>query len=126
MSRKRARCLGVASERRHDHARGTLMTRPSASRATISSAVTRTCWMRGSVLTAVLMPCLQNGCVMDTDQAPDGIHFPSAEAVAASEFDRLEPELARAPLPLDVHVWRLVAVEAGEEESIRSPAPLDP
>src|SRR5215813_2147586 len=108
MSRKRARCLGVASERRHDHARGTLMTRPSARRATISSAVIRTCWMRGSVLTAVLMPCLQNGCVMGPDQAPDRIQFSSAEAVATSEFDRLQPELAGAPLSLDVHVCRLV------------------
>jgi hypothetical protein len=56
---------------------------------------------------------------MGTDQTPDGIQFPSAETVAASEFDRLQPELAGAPLSLDVHVCRLVAVEAGEEESVR-------
>src|ERR1700694_4249818 len=45
MRRKFARCLGVASESRQDQASGTLMTRPSASRAMISSALTWTAWI---------------------------------------------------------------------------------
>src|SRR3990170_3665273 len=103
MRRKRARCSGVASDRRQDQASGTLMTRPSARRAMISSSVTRTCSMRGSVLAAVFMPCLQNRCAMGGDQPANGIQLSGAEAVAASQLDRFEPELARAVLSLDVH-----------------------
>ena len=45
--------------------------------------------------------------------------FSCAEAVATSQLDRLEPELAGVVLSFDVHVRRLIAVEAGEEDPIR-------
>src|SRR5437870_8671167 len=64
ISRKLARWAGVASERRHDQARGTLMTRPSARDATISSFVTRTSRIRGSAPAAVVIPCLHDLLVM--------------------------------------------------------------
>jgi len=63
---------------------------------------------------------------MSVDEPADGIQLPSAEAVVASQLDRFEPELAGAVLSLDVHVRRLVAVEAGEEKPIRPGDALDP
>src|SRR5436309_1329518 len=125
MRRKCARCWGVASDRRQDQASGTLMTRPSARCAMISSPVTRTCWMRGSVLAAMFMPCLQYRCAMGVDEPADDVQLSGAEAVATSQLDRLEPELAGAVLSLDVHVRGLIAVEAGEEDSIGPRDALD-
>lgn len=84
----------------------------------ISSAVTRTAWIRGSVLTTVFMPCLQNVGVMYLDDPPNDVQFACAEAVAARQPERLKPELACPALPLDVHMWRLATVEAGEEEPV--------
>lgn len=46
MSSQFALCAGVASARRHDHASGTLITRPSTNRAVIVSEVTSMCAMR--------------------------------------------------------------------------------
>ena len=40
---------------------------------------------------------------MGGDQPANGIQLSGAEAVAASQLDRFEPELARAVLSLDVH-----------------------
>src|SRR2546428_13757419 len=93
MRRKLARCLGVASERRHDHASGTLMTRPSTSCAMISSSVTRTSWMRVSLLAVVFMPCLQDGGSALQDKSPDHVELAGAEALIAREAERLKPEL---------------------------------
>src|SRR5438094_8755944 len=53
------------------------------------------------------------------------VQLSGAEAVATSQLDRLEPELAGAVLSLDVHVRRLIAVEAGEEEPIGPRDALD-
>ena len=49
---------------------------------------------------------------MGGDQPANGIQLSSAEAVAAGQLDRFEPEFAGGVLSLDVHVRRLVAVEA--------------
>src|SRR6266542_5420196 len=125
MRRKSARCWGVASDRRQDQASGTLMTRPSARCAMISSPVTRTCWMRGSVLATMFIPCLQYHCAMGVDEPADDVQLSGAEAVATSQLDRLEPELAGAVLSLDVHVRRPIAVEAAEEDPIRPRDALD-
>src|SRR5438552_2485795 len=73
ISRKLARCAGVASESRHDQARGTLMTRPSARHATISSLVTRTSRMRGSGPAAVLIPRLHDLLVMLSNDLADAL-----------------------------------------------------
>jgi hypothetical protein len=63
---------------------------------------------------------------MCVDEPANDIQFSSAEAVAASYLDRFDPELAGAVLSFDVHVCRLVAVEAGEENSVRPRDALDP
>src|SRR5947207_9323811 len=126
MSRKFARCLGVASESRQDQARGTLMTRPSASCAMISSSVTRTVWMRGSLLPAVFMPYLQNFAAPRTDDSANHVQFVGAETMTSRQFDRFEPEFAGATPPLHMDVRRLIAVEAREEEPVRSRDVLDP
>ena len=60
--RREACSAGAASLRRHDHANGTLMTRPSAKWKVINSSVTDTSFTLASVLTAVLTPCLPNPC----------------------------------------------------------------
>jgi hypothetical protein len=63
---------------------------------------------------------------MRVDEPANSIQLGSAKAVAPSELDRGEPELARRVLSLDMRVWRLVAVEAGEEDPIRPRDALDP
>src|SRR5712691_5050317 len=120
ISRNLARCAGVASESRHDQARGTLMTRPSARHATISSLVTLTSRMRGSGPAAVLIPRLHDLLVMLSNDLADPSQLVSRKPVVAREHQRLQPELARAPVSLHMDVGRLVAIEAGEEEPIRS------
>jgi hypothetical protein len=62
---------------------------------------------------------------MGVDEPANDIQLSSAEAVAASQLDRFEPKLAGAVLSLDVHVRRLVAVEAGEENPVRPRDALD-
>src|SRR3989304_1862083 len=62
---------------------------------------------------------------MGVDDPTNHIQFSGVEAVATGQFDRFEPELARAVLSLDVHVRRLIAVEAGEEDPVRPRDALD-
>src|SRR2546426_12073733 len=120
-----ARCFGVASDSRQDQARGTLMTRPSTRCAIISSSVSRTSWMRGSLLAAVFMPCLQNLAALRSDDSANRVQFVGAEAVTSGQLDRFEPELAGTALSLHVYVRRFIAVEAREEEPIRPRDALD-
>ena len=82
--------------------------------------------MLSSVLTAVFIPCLQNRCAMGGYQPTNGIQLSSAKTMAACQLDRFEPKFAGAVLSLDMHVRRLVAVEAGEEKPIRPGDALDP
>jgi hypothetical protein len=55
MNSKLLRWAGVASDKRHDQAKGTLMTRPSARCATIESSVICRSMIRGISLTAVFI-----------------------------------------------------------------------
>ena len=61
---------------------------------------------------------------MGVDDPANGIQLSGTEAVAASQLDRFEPELAGAVLSLHVH--GLVAVEAGEEHAVRPGDVRDP
>src|SRR4030067_2174602 len=85
--RNLARCLGVASDSRQDHASGTLITRPSARCAMISFAVTRTSWISGSLVNsaAVLMPCLQYRGAVGYNDPSHLAQLPRADAVAAGK-----------------------------------------
>jgi hypothetical protein len=75
MISKFLRCFGVASNKRHDHAKGTLMVRPSASCAHIARSVTFTETIRGSLTAAVLIPCPRNLIKVIEDGSSDAIQF---------------------------------------------------
>src|SRR5207249_2558517 len=120
ISRKLARWAGVASESRQDQARGTLITRPSARYATISSFVTRTSRIRGSAPAAVVMPRLHDLLLMLSNDLADPSQLVCCKPMVPREHQRAQPELAGAAVSLHVDVGRLVAIEAREEEPIRS------
>src|SRR5256885_1251709 len=101
------------------------MTRRSTRCAIISSSVSRTSWMRGSLLAAVFMPYLQNLAALRSDDSANRVQFVGAEAVTSGQLDRFEPELAGTALSLHVYVRRFIAVEAREEEPIRPRDALD-
>src|SRR3989475_1481421 len=101
-------------------ARGTLMTRPSTRCATISSFVTRTSRIRGSPPAAVVIPRLHDLLVMLSNDLAYPSQLVCCKPMVPREHQRVEPELAGVPVSLHVDVGRLVAIEAGEEEPIRS------
>ena len=68
---KAGRCLGVASDKRQDHASGTLKTRPSIKYAMMASDVTLTSRILGSLLSTMLMPCLRYGIAVNSDKSPN-------------------------------------------------------
>lgn len=76
--------------------------------------------MRGSLLAAVGMPCLQNGLLMSLDDLPDQIQLSGAEAMVTGKPERFKPEFAGPLLALHMHVRWLIAIKAREEEPIRS------
>src|SRR4051812_23283704 len=102
MISNRARCSGVASDSRHDHASGTLTVRPSVNRATMASSVTSSVAKRGSLLPAVFIPCLPNAVQIVEDDLPDAVQFLPREAVVVGQGDWLEPELADGPVSTHV------------------------
>jgi hypothetical protein len=81
--------------------------------------------MRGSLLAAVFMPCLQNGLEMDLDHSPDHIQLSGPEAVITGKPKWLEPEFAGPALALDMNMRWLITVEAREEEPIRPRKTMD-
>ncbi|SRR6266702_561981 len=115
-----ARCAGVASDSRHDHASGTLITRPSTKWAVIVSSVTSTRPIRDSTLTAVLMPCLDNCWFVFHNQTPNDIQLAWAEPFVPRDGNGCQPEFGVLTIAPNVNVHRLVAVEAVEEEPVRS------
>jgi hypothetical protein len=67
------------------------------------------------------MPYLQNASAMRVNDASNHVQLSGTEAMTASQPERLKPELAGLPLTLDMHMWRLAAVETREEEPIGPP-----
>ena len=53
-------------------------------------------------------------------QLTDGIQFYRRKAMVASQYDRFHPVLAYATLPLYMHMLGFVAIEADEEQSVRT------
>jgi hypothetical protein len=119
MISKWLRCSDVASDRRHDQAKGTLMVRPSANSAVIESSVTCMPMMRGVSLTTMLIPSLQDPLSVFRNQLANTIQLGGRKSLVETEHDRLQPELADHSLTPNVHMLRLVAVETIEEEPIR-------
>jgi hypothetical protein len=91
----------------------------------ISSLVTRTLLMRGSLLAAVFIPSLYNDNQMRLNDSSNNVQLPGVEAMIPSQAERLKAELAGLVLTVDVDVRRLIAVKAREEESIRAGNPFD-
>jgi hypothetical protein len=91
----------------------------------ISSLVTRTLLIWASLLAAVFIPSLHNGNEMRLNDPSNNVQLPGVEAMIPSQTERIEPELAGLVLTLDMYVWRLIAVETREEESIRAGNPFD-
>jgi hypothetical protein len=120
MISKFARWAGVASEGRHDHARGTLITRPSTRYAVIASIAILMSRILGSLLTTVLMPCLQNEILVLFNHPPNPAQFPRRETVISSKLDRIQPELAGLPFTPDVDVTGFITIETVKEKPVRT------
>ena len=114
-----ARWAGVASDSRHDHARGTLITRPSTKCAVIVSSVTSTRAIRDSTLTAVFMPCLDDRRFVFDDKPTDLIQLARTEPMVPCQCRGRQPKLCVLPITSQVDVHGFVAVETIEEEPIR-------
>jgi hypothetical protein len=57
---------------------------------------------------------------MFVNRRSDSVQVARGEAVITRERDGVQPELAGSVLSFRMHVRRLVAVEAEEEQSLRS------
>ena len=55
---------------------------------------------------------------MRPDDASNHVQLSGTESMTASQPERPKPEFARLVLALHVNMWRLAAIEAGEEEPI--------
>lgn len=62
---------------------------------------------------------------MRSNDSSNEVQLPGIETVIASQTERLKPELASLLLTFNMYVWRLIAVEASEEEAIRAWNPFD-
>ena len=115
MISKLLRCAGVASDKRQRHARGTLIVRPSTNRAVITSSVTCMSMMRGISLTTVFIPSLQDRWSVLSNKLANTIQLSRWEPFVETECDRLQPEFADHSFTPNMHMLRLIAVEAIEE-----------
>jgi len=86
----------------------------------IASSVTSTLEIRDSTLTAVLMPRPNDCLLVFDDQATDVIQLTRSEAMIPRQGDGRQPELRLLTVVSHVNVHWLVAVEAVEEEPVRT------
>lgn len=84
----------------------------------IASSPTSIDVMRGSLLAAVLIPCLQDVFEIVSNQFSNSVQFFGRESIIAAELNRLQPEFAKIAFSPHVDVLRLCAIEAVEEEPI--------
>jgi hypothetical protein len=66
------------------------------------------------------MPCLDDASVVLDDYAPDLVELARAEASIPRQNHGIEPELSLIPFMSNVNVHRFGAIEAVEEEPVRS------
>lgn len=118
MISKCCRCCTVASRRRQDHVKGTVMRRPSTSTATISLSVTSIVPIRGSVVAAMCIPSLHDSISMAAHQFLDRAQFDRVEAAIIRQRKWIEPELAHAAFTPDMNMRTLRTVEAVEKQSV--------
>jgi hypothetical protein len=68
----------------------------------------------------VFIPCLHNLLLAFRYDRLDSPQFPRWIAEIVSQRNRVNPELGRVGIPVDMHVRRLVEVMTDEVESVRS------
>src|SRR5262245_56485564 len=117
---KCCRCSGVASDNRHDHARGTLMVRPSARYAVMRSSVTSTVRIRGSLLATVVMPCLQDTPHVLQNQGTNSILFTRRKPMIVTQCDRSQPKVTEHTRTTHMDMRGFIAIKAVEEQAIGS------
>jgi hypothetical protein len=76
--------------------------------------------MRGSALLAVFIPRLQDSDTVDQDALANRAQLSGTEAVVTGKHKRLEPKFTRLIFAFRMNVRWLAAVEAREEEPVRS------
>ena len=79
----------MAFDKRQDHANGALTVRPSTSSKVIRSSATNTAFTRGSILIAMLMPCLYNFQQIGANLITDGREFARGKTVIGARLDGL-------------------------------------
>ena len=115
------RWAAVALNKRGYQASGTVMVRPSR-RATLRvSLVNFTSATRSSAASAKMpMPSLQECRFMCGDQFLNPPHLPGREPEVPREPDRLQPELGREIVPIDMDMRRLMQFVAVEVKAVRT------
>src|SRR5260370_30342296 len=101
------------------HAKGTVIERPSL-RSTIklSSVTTSLCALVSA--TKVLIPTPQQIFSTLLDELLNAIDFAAAKSATSVQSHRIEPELSNIILPLNMHMFRFVAIASVKVEPIRS------
>ena len=118
MISKLFRWSGVASDKRQDHARGTLIVRPSASCAVIESSEISNVIILGSLSATVCLPCFQNTFQVIHNNPSNDVKLSGREAAVGTQSDGFEPEFACHSFSADMDMLRLIAIEAVEEYPI--------
>ena len=68
----------------------------------------------------MLTPSLQDQIYILVNQTADPIQLSRRKTVVFRERNRTKPELTEQPVPLDMDMLRLVAIEAVEEQPVRT------
>jgi hypothetical protein len=91
------------------------MDRPSASSAMIESSVTVIVTIRGSLLTTVFLPRLQNTIQIIEDNPSNPVKLPRREAVIGAQDNGVQPELAGHSITSYMDMPGFIAIEAVKE-----------
>ena len=115
------RCSGEAWRRRGNQASGAEIVRPSANRAAMDSPSMITSTIRSPGLgSEVAMPSLQKISCVRSNQTLDPREFGRAKPKVAGERHRLEPELRRGSIAVDVNMRRFVGFMTVKVYPVRS------
>jgi hypothetical protein len=71
------------------------------------------------------MPCLDESLTLGGNEAANLGQLSSGETMIGCEVNRVEPELACLLVPFDMHMHRLIAIEAVKVKPIRTQSVLD-
>src|SRR6266540_606870 len=115
------RWAAVALNKRGYQASGTVIVRPSRRPTLKVSCVNFTSVTRSSAVSAKMpMPSLQECRLMLSDQFLKPPQLLGCEAEVPCEADRLQPELRRQIVPVNMDMRRLIGFMAVEVEAVRA------